>query len=92
MKCVICGIETDGIKEAIDRAWKPYFYEAEIERGPACPECSEILLHMSDDGEMDLKEQFRGKIVYKEKFGHTDPEERIIVDIFLQNSAQSILN
>lgn len=47
---------------------------------------------MSDDGEMDLKEQFRGKIVYKEKFGHTDPEERIIVDIFLQNSAQSILN
>lgn len=33
MKCVICGIETDGIKEAIDRAWTPYFYEAKIERG-----------------------------------------------------------
>ena len=66
MKCVICGIETDAIKEAIDRAWTSYFYEAGIERGPACPECSEILLHMSDDGKMDLKEQFRGKIVYKE--------------------------
>ncbi len=56
MKCVICGIEINSIEELIDQGWIPYFYEAEIECGPACPECSGTLLQMGKDGEMELKE------------------------------------
>ncbi len=61
MKCVICGIEINSIEEAIDQGWILYFYEAEIECGPACPECSGTLLQMGKDGEMELKEQYEGK-------------------------------
>jgi len=34
MKCVICGIETDFIEEAIDQIWIPCFHEAQTEHGP----------------------------------------------------------
>jgi hypothetical protein len=44
MKCVICGIEVESIEDAIDQGWVPYFYDGQIESGPACSECSEALL------------------------------------------------
>jgi len=92
MKCVICGIGIDSIEESIDQGWIPYFYEAEIECGPACPECSGTLLQMGKDGEMEIKEQYQGKIKYKEAFLHEVSEEGILIGIAIENSMQSILN
>ena len=92
MKCVICGIEADFIEERIDLGWTPYFYEAQIEHGPACPECSEVLLEMDSFGEMGLKERYRRKINYKETFVDKASMKGIFIQIAIQRTMQSILN
>lgn len=92
MKCVICGIGIDSIEESIEQGWILYFYDAEIECGPACPECSGTLIQIGKDGEMELKEQYHGKIEYKEPFLHEASEEECIICIAIENSLQSILN
>jgi len=45
----------------------PYFYEGETEHEPACPTCSEALLQVGKDGEMEVKEEYRGKIRFLEE-------------------------
>jgi hypothetical protein len=92
MKCVICGIEINSIEESIDKGWTSYFYEGEIECGAACPECSGTLLQMGKNGEMEIKEQYQGKIQYKETFLYEASEEGILIGIAIENSMQSILN
>jgi len=92
MKCAICGIETDSIEESIDQGWIPYFYESEIECGPACPECSGALLQMSKYGDMKIKEQYQGKIKYKDNFSYKPSDEECIIGIAIEKSRQSILN
>ena len=92
MKCVICGIEINSIEELIDQGWILYFYEVEIECGPACTECSAALIQMGKDGEMELKEQYERKIQYKENYFYEASEEECIIGIAIENSIQSILN
>ena len=92
MKCVICGIGIDSIEELIDQGWIPYFYDAEVECGPACPECSGTLIQMGKDGEMELKEQYEGKIGYKENYLYKPSDEEYMIGIAIENSIQSILN
>ncbi|MBC8178213.1 MAG: hypothetical protein H8E19_12480 [Deltaproteobacteria bacterium] len=92
MKCVICGIEIYSIEELLDQGWIPYFYEGEIEYGPACSECSGTLLQMGEDGAMELKEQYEGKIRYNDDFFYEVSEEEYLISIAIENSIQSILN
>ena len=92
MQCVICGIEIYSIEESIDQGWILYFYEAEIECGPACPECSGTLIQMGKDGEMELKEQYEGKIQYKDTFLYEGSEEGSLIGIAIENSMQNFLN
>jgi hypothetical protein len=92
MKCVICGMEVESIEYAIHQGWVPYFYDDQNERGPACSECSEALLKIDEDGDLELKEQYQGKISYKENFFHGASEERILIGIAIENTVQSILN
>ena len=91
MKCVICGMEIDSMEESIDQGWIPYFYEGESEYGPVCPECAGTLLQMGQDGEMELKQEFLGKIRYNEELYEVS-EEQILIGIAIENSNQSILN
>jgi len=70
MRCSICGMEIDSIDEAIDEGWIPYFYDGETEHEFVCPGCSEVFLESGEDGEMEVKPEYRGKITYK------DEEER----------------
>jgi len=92
MTCVICGIEIDSIEDAMDQGWTPYFHEGEIERGPVCSECSGILLEIDEDGAMELKERYRGKVQYKENFMYETYEANLLMGISIQNTIQSILN
>ena len=85
-------MEVESIEDAIDQGWVPYFYDGQIESGPACSECSEALLKKDGEGEMGLKEQYQGKINYKENFSHNAPEKRIMIGISIANTIQSILN
>ena len=64
MKCSICGMIVEDVDEAIDEGWTPYFYEDEHEHGPACPSCSEAVLHTGDDGEIEVKQEYRKRIKY----------------------------
>jgi len=64
MKCAICGIEIDSIDEAIKEGWIPFFFEEETEHEFSCPGCSEIFLEVGEDGEMEVKEEYKGKIKY----------------------------
>jgi len=92
MKCVICGIEIYSIEELLDQGWIPYFYEGEIEYGPACSECSGTLLQMAEDGEMELKERYQGEIIYQEDFLYEVSDEEYLIGIAIENSIQSSLN
>lgn len=64
MKCAICGTMIDSIDEAIARDWISVFYEGDEPYGPACAECAVSLLQIGKDGEMQVKAEYRGKIVY----------------------------
>jgi DNA-directed RNA polymerase subunit RPC12/RpoP len=62
MRCAICGIQIESIDRAVDQGWTPYFYDGKTEHEVACPNCREKLLRNGEDGEMEVKEEYRGKI------------------------------
>ncbi len=82
MKCAICGIVIDSIDEAIQEGWIPYFYEKEREHEFACPGCSEIFLQSGKDKEMEVKQEYRGKIKYLDE----KPEEHLAMWVMLKSS------
>lgn len=92
MKCVICSMEIDDIEEAIGEGWTAYFYEGPTEHGPACPGCSEALLHKAEDGEMEIREEYLGKMQYIEMPFYEPSEQEILIHMAIENIAQSILN
>jgi len=67
VKCTICGIIIDSIDEAIEQGWIPYFYEEEREHECACLGCSEVFLELGKDKEMEVKEEYKGKIIYQDE-------------------------
>jgi hypothetical protein len=69
MRCAICGIRIDSVDEAVEEGWTPYFYDGETEHEVACPACSQALLQEGKDGEMEVKEEFRGKLKYVDESG-----------------------
>jgi hypothetical protein len=69
MKCAICGVIVDSIDEAVDQGWIPYFYDGAEEHETACPSCTEALLRNGDDGEMEVKDEYRGKLRYLDEIG-----------------------
>jgi len=69
MRCAICGIQIDSVDEAIEEGWIPYFYDGEFEHEVACPACTQALLQEGKDGEMEIKEEFRGKLKYLAESG-----------------------
>ena len=64
MRCTICGIQIDSVDEAVEEGWTPYFYDGEFEHEVACPACTQALLQEGKDGELEVKEEFRGKLKY----------------------------
>ena len=80
MKCALCSIEINSIDEAIEQGWIPYFYEGETEHEFACPGCSESLLQLGEDGEMEVKEEYRGKIVYQDE----ERKEALVMGVMLR--------
>lgn len=69
MKCAICGIRIATVDEAIEEGWTLYFYDGETEHELACGACTEALLQEGIDGELEVKEEFRGKLKYLEESG-----------------------
>jgi len=69
MRCSICGIQIDSVDEAVEEGWTPYFHEGKTEHEVACPACAHALLQEGKYGEMEVKEEFRGKLKYLNESG-----------------------
>ncbi|MFP3929287.1 MAG: hypothetical protein ACLFUP_10305 [Desulfobacteraceae bacterium] len=74
VRCTVCGMEVDSIEQAIQENWVPGFWEYDQEHGPACAFCSEKLLVLAEDGEFELRQEYRGKLIYKEEPQREDLE------------------
>ncbi len=61
MRCIICGIQIGSVEEAREAGWVPYFYERDQPHEPTYRECSETLLQSDENGETDVKEEYRGR-------------------------------
>jgi len=89
MKCAICGIEVETIDEAIEDGWIPDFYEGEDEHGPACSSCTETMIVSGEDGEMELKAEYRGKVQYMDgDYGYQPKEENPGIEIFMMGKVK----
>ena len=69
MKFSICGIQISTVIEAAEEGSSPYFYGGETEHDVACPACTQALLQQGKDDELEVKEEFRGKLRYLEETG-----------------------
>jgi hypothetical protein len=92
MICSICGIQTASVDEAIEQGWTPYFYDGDKQLEPACPNCSEALLQMSEDGEMEVKEEFRGKLRYMEQRRDEAGQDHLLIGIAVLDNGPGKLN
>ena len=81
MNCAICGITIDSIDDAMEEGWEPYFYEGETEHEFACPACAETFLRQGEDGEMEVKEEYRGKMKYHDQ--EKEQGQNLIVGVIL---------
>jgi hypothetical protein len=84
MKCAICGVTIDSIDDAIDEGWTPYFYEGEIEHEFACPDCAETFLKEGECGEMEVKEEYKGKIMFLDEGRALNSGEHLMIGIALK--------
>jgi len=86
MRCAICGIRIASVDEAAEQGWTPYFYDGGTEHEVACPACTQALLQESRDGEMEVKEEFRGKVRYLDESGDENWQDHSdVVAIVLEN-------
>jgi hypothetical protein len=69
MRCAICGIQIATVDEAVEAGWTPYFYDGETEQEVACPACTNALLQEGKDGELEVKDEYRGKLKYLDELG-----------------------
>lgn len=85
MKCAICGISIDSVESMIEEDWISTFFEGDEEHGPLCPSCTDTLLNMAPDGEFELKEEYRGKIIYNDQVVTYEEEhmEEIVLGFIL---------
>ena len=84
MKCAICGIEIETIDEAIENNWLPSFYDGEVEHGPVCSSCAETMIGWGEDGEMELKAEYHGKLQYMDgDYSGKSKKEDLMIEIFM---------
>jgi hypothetical protein len=86
MKCSICGVEAGNIDEMITQNWINSFFEGDDEHGPICPSCKQSLTFIASDGEYELRDEFRGKMIYNDqidKFEDEDPMSDVVLGFIL---------
>jgi len=92
MKCAICGMIVDSIDEAVDQGRIPYFYDGDEEHEPVCPSCTETLLRSGEDGEWEVKEDFRGKLKYLDETGYEARQDHLLIGIAVLENEPGKLN
>jgi hypothetical protein len=84
MKCVICGVSVDFREDmtSLD-GWAPFFFEGDEPHGPICPDCCDGLLKENPDGDLVLRDEYRGKISYLYELDEEDEEDYEIEEVML---------
>jgi hypothetical protein len=83
MRCAICGFQIDSVDEAVEQGWCPYFFDGDQEHEVACPTCTQTLLQEDEDREMEVKEEYRGKLTYFDnETGNEGGKEDLAKEIF----------
>lgn len=64
------------------------------QEGPFCASCSEALMQLDENGEFELKQEYRGKITYNEGvfFGEETQEHKSIGIIHRVNTGLPLYN
>jgi len=62
MRCSICGTQVDSFCEALEEGWCPGFYEGNDLHDMACAACTDMLLQYGEDDELEVKDEYRGKL------------------------------
>ena len=83
MKCSICGIVIDDIEKAIEEGWTPSFWDGENQHDPACAGCSEAILEYGEDGEFQVKDEYRGKVKFLDESPEVAPKSDLVIGIML---------
>ena len=85
MKCTICGTSADSVEDIIDEDWIFCFYDGNDEHGPLCSSCSDLFLSSDEEGDYELKEEFRGKLMYDDQLDHEDeePVDQVVLGFIL---------
>jgi hypothetical protein len=92
MRCAICGITVETIDEAVEEGWTPCFFDGDQEHEVACPSCTETLLQVGKDGEMELKEEYRGKLKYLDDGREKSSEDHLQIGIAVLENEPGNLN
>jgi hypothetical protein len=86
MRCAICGLQVGSIDDAVEEGWTPYFYEGTQLHDVACPSRRETLLRNGDDGEVQVKDEYRGKLRYLDEIGDRVWQDHSqVVTVVLEN-------
>jgi hypothetical protein len=73
-------------KRLLRKGGTPYFYDGETEYEFACPACTLALLQEGKDGELEVKEEYRGKLNYLDALGNQVWQDHSqVVAIVLEN-------
>jgi len=81
MRCAICGMAVDSIDQAVKEGWTPYFFDDQHEHEVACPACTHALLQEGQDGEMEVKAEYRGKINFLEDTKDKEHGEHLLIGL-----------
>ena len=92
MRCSICGILIDSVDEAAEEDWTPYFYDGTQMHDVACPSCSQSLLRQGDDGELEVKDEFRGKLKYVGQREDEVRQDHLLIGIAVLDNEPGKLN
>ena len=92
MKCAICGITVETIDEAVEEGWTPCFFDGDQEHEVACPSCTETLLQTGEDGEIEVNEEFRGKLNYLDDGREKSGEDHLRIGIAVIENEPGKLN
>ena len=66
MYCSICGTDIESIDDAVEKGWLPYFWDGDTQHEVCRDNCAATLIQVGEDGEYEIKPEYRGKIVYQD--------------------------
>jgi hypothetical protein len=89
MRCSICGIVIDDIEKAIEEGWIPSYWDGEQQHDPACAGCSQAILENGEDGELQVRAEYRGKVKFLDNLPESNPKGDLVMGVMISTGNPS---